>query len=209
MPATNYTYSIQNDFPNQKMDSARLQLEIASSEITVALSHINTNEDSCVICFKDGLTQAALDILDVIIASHSGEMLPVDPKDAQGAPYVSLLLGKPGLQLCIKGVLFTAEPDATTDKDTTFPEDREIQGSWLSVSDNELGDYVEMFVCMPDGTPAGQFGETVYIPPNGRLDQIVAEGTAPVPAGLKIRLRYVAVATGSTRTIVGWHRLRK
>ena len=130
-------------------------------------------------------------------------------KDSQGAPYVSLLLGKPGLQLCIKGSKFDAPANQSTDDDISFAEDREIQGSWFEVLNHQPGDYVEFFVCMPDGTPVGQFGETVYVPPDGTIDQIVSEGTAPLPAGIKLRFRYVAINAGVTRIVYVYHRMRK
>jgi hypothetical protein len=204
------TYSIQNDFPNHKVDSSRLTTEIQASEIATALDHIDTGGDNCDIWFKGTLTTNDISILNGVVASHSGEPLnPPQPVDDQGAPYVSLSLGKPGRKLCIKGSKFDAPANAITPDDVSFAEEREIQGSWLEVTNHQPGDYVEMLICLPDGTPVGQFGETVYIPPSGKIDQIVAEGTAKIPAGIKVRLSYVAVDSGSTRTVYVWHRMRK
>ena len=156
-------------------------------------------------------TKCPNDTLHVLDAAQSTvvEQCGVVLSDAQGAPYVSLLLGKPGLQLTIRGAKFDAIPNQSTDNELSFAEDREIQGSWFEVAGHQPGDYVELYVCMPDGTPVGQFGEMVYVPPYGAIDQIVSEGTAPLPAGFKIRFRYVAVDAGSTRTVYVFHRMRK
>jgi hypothetical protein len=210
MTATKYTFSIQGDFPNHKVSSDRLMSEIRASAIVTALDGVQTTGDVCDVLFKDALSTYDETILDGLVATHSGEPVTPDPiYDPQGAPYVSLLLGKPGLKLCIKGTKFDAPINATTNDDVTFPQDREIQGSWLEVANHQPGDYVEMLVCLPDGTIVGQFGETVFIPPSGKIDQIVAEGTAPLPAGIKLRLAYTAVNSGVTRVAYVWHRLRK
>jgi len=137
------------------------------------------------------------------------ETIDNSPVDPQGAPYVSLLLGAPGLKLCIKGAKFNAPANQTTNSDVSFAETREIQGSWLEVTGNQPGDYVEFKLCLPDGTVIGQFGETVYIPPSGKIDPIVAEGTVSFPAGILVRMSYIAVDAGSVRTVYAWHRLRK
>lgn len=205
-----YTYSIQSDFPNHKVSNDRLTNEIRASAIVVALDRIDTAGDVCDVCFRADLSSADEAILDGLVAAHTGDQVsPPQPIDDQGAPYVSLCLGKPGRKLCIKGTKFDALANATTNDDVTFAEEREIQGSWLEVADHQPGDFVEMLVCLPDGTPVGQFGETVFIPPSKKIDQIVAEGTAPLPAGLKLRLAYTAANSGVTRTVYVWHRLRK
>lgn len=210
MAKTKYTFSIINDFPNHKVNIDRLTHEVMLSAITIAIDYITTLGDECDVWFKNELPSEDETILDGLVAAHSGEpLIPPQPVDDQGAPYVSLCLGKPGRRLCIKGTKFDAVINETTNNDITFSEDREIQGSWVEVVNHEPGDYVEMIACLPDGTPVGQFGETVYIPPSKKIDQIVAEGTAPLPTGFKLRLAYTAVNTGSTRTVYVWHRLRK
>lgn len=79
MAETTYTYSIQNDFPNHKVDPSRLYQEIQLSVITIAVASVTTDGDNCGITFKDILSTEAKDILDHIIAVHSGEQLPVSP----------------------------------------------------------------------------------------------------------------------------------
>lgn len=76
MPATKYTYSIQNDFPNHKVATDRLTQEIQQSAIVIALDYISTSGDNCDIWFKDALSVGDVTILDGIVAAHSGEPLP-------------------------------------------------------------------------------------------------------------------------------------
>jgi hypothetical protein len=68
-----YTYSINNDFINQKIDSARLTSEISHSNIIIALDYIATNGDDCDIYFKAELDGYNQSILDGVIAVHSGD----------------------------------------------------------------------------------------------------------------------------------------
>ena len=89
--ASKYSFSISNDFPNQKVNIGKLQEEIQSSAIVTALDYINSNQIECDIWFK-----AELSILDStatlpgIIAAHDGEPLPEDvaPTMDDGRPIV-------------------------------------------------------------------------------------------------------------------------
>jgi len=76
MAQTKYVYSIANDFPNSIVSTDRLSQEIQQSEITISLSHINTQDDNCDIWFKDSLPVDSSSILNVIVSEHSGEALP-------------------------------------------------------------------------------------------------------------------------------------
>lgn len=79
MTLFDYTYSISEDFPNSKIDIPRLTNEIRESEITVALSHIETEEDDCNVWFKDRLSSAEETTLSSgIVYVHSGEPLVVE-----------------------------------------------------------------------------------------------------------------------------------
>ena len=72
--ATSYTYSIQNNFINHKVDITILQKEIlASTNITKELEYIHTNVDldNCDIIFKTPLTVGEKSILDYIISIHT------------------------------------------------------------------------------------------------------------------------------------------
>jgi hypothetical protein len=77
MAATKYTYSISADFPDHKVSPDRLTNEIRQSAIVVALDYIETLGDECDIWFKEALSPGDELILDGIVATHSGEPLPV------------------------------------------------------------------------------------------------------------------------------------
>jgi hypothetical protein len=72
---TKYTYSISTDFPNGKVATDRLTLEIQQSAIVTALDYIETTGDDCDIWFKDPLSAGDQTVLDGVIAAHSGEPL--------------------------------------------------------------------------------------------------------------------------------------
>jgi hypothetical protein len=78
MAQTTYHYSIQNDFPNHKVDSTRLAQEIQASTIITALDYISTSGDDCAIVFKDALSVGDKTTLDGIVATHSGAPMPND-----------------------------------------------------------------------------------------------------------------------------------
>lgn len=67
-----YTYSINEDFPNSIVNTTTLTLEIQISSITIALSHINTNDDNCDIVFKSELSINEQSLLDNIVFAHTG-----------------------------------------------------------------------------------------------------------------------------------------
>lgn len=76
---TTYTYSIQAAFPNSLLDSNRLTREIGASAITIALDCINTSGDDCFILFKADLSPTEKDVLDALVAAHTGEAWPYEP----------------------------------------------------------------------------------------------------------------------------------
>jgi hypothetical protein len=97
-------------------------------------------------------------------------------------------------RLNVVGFKFTAGKNSTTDDDHSFAEQRELQGCILEVADYAPGDYAELHVVMP-GSPevvVARFAEKIYIKPSGRTEVIVPT-SVPIPAGLKLRMRYVSV----------------
>jgi hypothetical protein len=73
MDLIKYTYSVQNDFVNHKVDSDSLENEISASNITVALDHTDVIlETTCNIYFKGTLSQDEEIILNAIVATHQG-----------------------------------------------------------------------------------------------------------------------------------------
>ena len=95
---TEYVFSIQNDFPNHKVASDRLTLEIQASSIVTALERIDTDGDACDIWFKAALSAGDETTLDGIVATHSGEPLPapslVTMADAAGTALPTAADGK-------------------------------------------------------------------------------------------------------------------
>lgn len=90
MAETKYTYSISTDFPNQKVATARLLLEVRESAIVTAVDYVNTSGDDCDVWFKDELSEADQVVLGGIVAVHSGEPLPLPcpPESPSGIPLV-------------------------------------------------------------------------------------------------------------------------
>ena len=70
--ATEFNYSIQNDFPNQAVDPTVLTVEIESSTIVPALDGININGDNCEIVFVSDLSAPEVVTLNQIVATHTG-----------------------------------------------------------------------------------------------------------------------------------------
>jgi len=91
MADTQYTFSINGDFPNHKVNVDTLSYEITTSTITHALSYISTEGDDCNILFKETLD--AIDTtatLPAIIAAHQGNA-PLEtafPQTPDGVPIV-------------------------------------------------------------------------------------------------------------------------
>lgn len=130
----------------------------------------------------------------------------------EGIQRVMIVPGKEDRRMVVHGIKFDAIANQTTHDDHTYSETREIQGAWLEVVNHEIGDYVELSIRGDLGegeVELGKHGETIYIPPSGKIEQIVSEGTVSFPAGFKLRMSYVAVDAGSTRTIYAWYRMRK
>jgi len=133
------------------------------------------------------------------------------PKSDEGVTYFTQLPGKAGRKM-VEGVKFDAEKNATTHNDQAYGETREIQGAWLEVANHEPGDYIELALRGNLGggeIELGKHGETIFIPPSGKIEQIVSEGTVSFPSGFKLRISYFSVDAGVTRTVYAWYRMRK
>jgi len=141
MAATEYTYSVTSDFPNQKVNIPRLTQEIDDSEITVKLADdgISVVADTCSIWFMAALDGSNKSTLDTIVANHSGEPLASDD-----------------LPVALKNVALDADSQIQTtqypresgetriiytpnfaDATTWYQESQRISGDTLSTSDPE------------------------------------------------------------------------
>lgn len=91
MTATKYTYNINIDFPNAKVDTDALTYEISTSTISRALDRIDTQGNICDIWFKEELIIIdATSTLPAIVAAHDGEpIVEVEaPTMTDGRPIV-------------------------------------------------------------------------------------------------------------------------
>lgn len=79
MALKDYPYSISQDFPNGKVDTGRLTVEIQSSSIVTALNRVDTNGDTCSIWFNDDLNTTDKITLDALVAAHTGKSIQCGP----------------------------------------------------------------------------------------------------------------------------------
>jgi len=74
-----YTYLVSL-FPNHKCDLSRITQEIHESSITIALDYINATDSVVNFYFKAELSVDEETILGELVAVHTGEPLPEEPK---------------------------------------------------------------------------------------------------------------------------------
>ena len=71
-----YMYSIENDFPNAKVDSEALAYDIRTSDVTIALDYIFIKDEiECHIFMKAELAEEDHLRLDEVVGNHSGDPL--------------------------------------------------------------------------------------------------------------------------------------
>lgn len=85
MALTTYTYSVSGDVAAQAVSLVRLDTEIRSSDVTVALDGINLTGDALDIVFKAALSGAEETTLDGLVQDHSG--VPVIEEEGQPVYY--------------------------------------------------------------------------------------------------------------------------
>ena len=76
---TEYQYSIQNDFPNQKVNTTSLLEEIRASSISVNCNRVDTTGDSVSVWFVSSISTEENTTLDSVISSHSGNPITNEP----------------------------------------------------------------------------------------------------------------------------------
>lgn len=99
MPETTYTYSIANDLPDGRVNTASLAVEIRTSSISTILARIDTGGDDLQIIFAEALPAPEKTILDGdvtgpaggLLAAHNyyralNDILAVQFADAEGTP---------------------------------------------------------------------------------------------------------------------------
>ena len=70
--STKYTYSVENDFPNQKINMTTLEASIEAADFSQDLISINVDGDNCDIWFVASILSAEQTELDGIVAAHTG-----------------------------------------------------------------------------------------------------------------------------------------
>lgn len=135
---TTYTYSISTAFPNHKVSTDRLTLEIQTSTIITALDSITTVGDNCNILFKDVLSGGDQTTLNAIVAAHTGAALP---GGSQAVQQFSLAVGQQNQPLSYGRAVGYTATSATTNKAvraTTYtPQGTNAQRSINSTSAND------------------------------------------------------------------------
>lgn len=71
--ATEFPYSVQNDFPNQAVDLSVLTAEIKAGGGAAFLSHINKDGDTVTVVTTVDLSGGQEAALDALIAAHDGQ----------------------------------------------------------------------------------------------------------------------------------------
>lgn len=142
---TNYTFSINTDTLNQKVDSDSLSLEIRNSSISIALDFISTDGDVLIARFRDVLSEQDETILNSIIAAHEGnkvsEPVPTVKIAAETVPTQGFY------QTTSIVVPITQSGLNTVDHSWPFPVS--LYGATYNVIDGDYGDYIECLVA-PD-----------------------------------------------------------
>jgi len=222
MAATKYTYSISQDFPNQKVDSDRLTLEIQNSAIITALDYIETDGDSCDIWFKAELSPGDQSILSTVVANHSGEPLPEPTTDVNiKSQDASLDLHTvdhgfqdlTGYNVYLPGHRFVATAGQINNFDVSYEVDYKLQGMEFQLGGNPAdGDRISIQLVDVDGIvyPAGTvlitFANGLYVTPNHTF-KCVCNDAKTFYSWMYARMVYDSV--GSEDVIVYWaHHLR-
>lgn len=190
MPATKYTYSIQTSFPNHRVATDRLLVEIQASPIVTALDHINTSGDDCDVWFKDALAGPDEGALGTLVSQHSGEPLPSTsqlvtldgvPTTTDGKPQMvpNLLPSWASLYFTGQGdtrqdglgagqpFMVSSEASGDTVVEWIFTDQIFLVGGTVIFNSSELGDHMDYVVVAP-ATPTGVGATKVtLVPYNG------------------------------------------
>jgi len=75
MTATKYPFSIQDDFPQHKVNSDRLLLELGATALAPLVARVDTFGDECGVWFIEALEPEEVALLEDVVAAHSGEPL--------------------------------------------------------------------------------------------------------------------------------------
>ncbi len=74
MPAERITFSIENDFPNSKINSEKFDSEVRASSISGQFNGVMADENNCDVWFSVEQSPANVVILGALVAAHDGEV---------------------------------------------------------------------------------------------------------------------------------------
>lgn len=104
-------YTISSAFPNEKVDTDRLTLEVQQSAITIALDYIKTYAGDCTVCFKTDPSAGEWTITDDLVAAHSGEPLLSSSTTEDGRQIVRMTIVNTAIAFRPRAISFyTADP---------------------------------------------------------------------------------------------------
>lgn len=219
-----YTYSIQNDFPNHKVSSDRLTLEIQQSAIVTALDFIGTSGDSCDIWFKAALSDGEQSVLSTVVFNHSGEPLPqnlTQDVNIKSAAATAIILSQEkgfqdltGHNFFKKGIRGTAAAGQTTDFYLKFSTTMYLPGGGYRIGLTAVsGDYIGVQIVDKDGILGygpglvlGTFIDTDYCW-DGKEWEVLTGDAKMIPAGIYLRMRYVSTGAEAV-DVIGWYSMR-
>jgi len=184
MTATKYTYSIATDFVvNHLVNEAHLIHEIATSTITVAYDHVDTDGDVCEIWMKAALSEGDKTLLDSLVAAHTGICLEHQtdtvkiegPTTSDGKPIFLPCLFPGNVYLYPTGAgdnvtnqtrgdgqAFQVECTAAQDYDVEwqFIDWVYLAGGGVRWQNGEIGDWLSLLIYAPATTVVPNVGNT-------------------------------------------------
>ena len=151
--------SVLYEYTKSPVNAGRLSTEIQASTITVAIDYINVSGANVDIYMKATLSSGEEDLLDSIVAAHTGEPwsndIEVIVKDQ--------LLGEgSNKRLKWKGYKFTAYANQVSTYNFTMPYDGNIQGGIFFAGNSKDGDMIEMTL-LPGTAYEYKYVETMYV----------------------------------------------
>jgi hypothetical protein len=199
MATYSYTFVNAGSFPNRKVDIPRFTQEIQNAVgILVALDSITLDEQNCNIVFRADLPIEQILALEQVIFAHTGESL--DPPAR--AAVVIQPFSDAGRQIFIDGHRLACDQLATS-FDVSWATDIELQGIIVRHNAGLDGDYVTAAIHHPLDmvNPVLSFGKSYVKPGDPLIISMEAESAKKIPAGIKLKLTYHAVAAGGAAVL--------
>lgn len=213
-----YTYA-------KTVSSDRLDFEIRTSLIVSALDHIQTSGPNVLIFFKSPLSESDFSLLSNIVDSHVATPLPQNYVQ-QVAVLEQTPFAKPDFRTKRDATpsVVTVEPGSFATLDLVLTEERYVSGGEIIYRNAELGDYVTAEIVDSLGViPApyraalceawptvAKYVEKSWIDPQRSSRTVDTYPlNAKIPAGLCLRVTYIAVNLGATRSVVANYHLTK